>query len=55
MPPKDSSLLAHLGLHLATSGVSDFLQNMAEPPSHILLVLQTQGLNLRGLLEVAFA
>jgi hypothetical protein len=52
---KASSLLAQLSLRLATSDVSDFLQNVAEPPSRCALVLQSQGPNLRGLLEVAFA
>jgi hypothetical protein len=32
--PKASSLLARPGLHLATYGVSDFLQNTVESPSH---------------------
>jgi hypothetical protein len=38
-----------------TSGISDFLQNMTEPPSHSALALQNWDLNLWGLLEVAFA
>jgi hypothetical protein len=38
-----------------TSGIFDFLQNTVEPPLHYVLPLQTQGPDLRGLLEVAFA
>jgi hypothetical protein len=53
-PQKASSLLARLGLCLATSDIFDFLQNTVEPPSHCALALQTRGPNLPGLLEVAF-
>jgi hypothetical protein len=36
--PRASSLLARLGLGLATSGVSDFLQNTVEPARYKLEV-----------------
>jgi hypothetical protein len=52
--PKSIFMLACIGLRLATSGISDFLQNIAEPPSHCVLALQTRGPNVQGLLEVAF-
>jgi hypothetical protein len=49
-----SFFLACLHLCLVTSGVFNFVQNTAEPPSHSALALQNWGPNLRGLLKVDF-
>jgi hypothetical protein len=48
MTLKASSMFAHFDLHQATSGVLDFLQNMAKPRSHRARALQSQGLNFAG-------